>query len=171
MRFLIALDLSLNETGYAVFDKSKRKKLIEWGTISNNHFDSNEEGKKLIRLEYMLQALKASYYTSEVVMEDWVPNSPSRKSSNQSAYKVGGTHSIAKKVWCNQEIFVVNNRTAKKQFVGNGNASKEEVIEKVYDIKDKLVQKSLLDNFSVTNDNDADAIMIGICHLQNSGEW
>lgn len=104
-------------------------------------------------------------------MEDWVPNSPSRKSSNQSAYKVGGTHSIAKKVWCNQEIFVVNNRTAKKQFVGNGNASKEEVIEKVYDIKDKLVQKSLLDNFSVTNDNDADAIMIGICHLQNSGEW
>src|SRR5690625_7014263 len=93
MRFLIALDLSLNETGYAVFDKSKRKKLIEWGTISNNHFDSNEEGKKLIRLEYMLQALKVSYYTSEVVMEDWVPNSPSRKSSNQSAYKVGGTRS------------------------------------------------------------------------------
>lgn len=170
-RYIIALDLSLNESGFAVFDRSKRKKLVDWGTIQNNHFETHEEGRKLARIEAALMTLRMSYYPAEVVMEEWVPNSPNSKTNIHSSLKLGGVQGVAKKVWYDLEIQTINNKTAKKQFTGNGNAEKEDVMAVVYEIKDKLVYKAVSENFTLKNDNDGDGIMIGVCHLQNLGEW
>jgi Holliday junction resolvasome RuvABC endonuclease subunit len=165
------LDLSLNGCGFACFDRSKRKKLIDWGTIPNNHFDTSEEGKKLSRIEAFLMTLRISYYPAEVVIEEWVPNSPNAKTNIQSSYKLGGVHGIVKKIWHDQEIQSINNKTLKKQFTGNGNAEKQDVIDRVYEIKDKLVYKAAAECFTVRGDDDSDAIALGVCHLQNTGEW
>lgn len=175
-RFLIALDLSLNETGYAVFDRSKRYPLVDWGTVQNNHFDAkSEEGRKLQRIEMVLMTLKASYFPADIVCEEWLANVQNsgrvnRTNGYTSAYKLGGVHGIAKKVF-HQEFIFINNKTMKRVFGGHGNAEKEDIIAKCYEYKEKLVGKKMAPLFQVKNDNDADAIGLGVTHMIDTGEW
>jgi len=178
-RFLIALDLSLNETGYAVFERKSRGNpgLIDWGTIQNNHFDAQtEEGKKLTRIEMALMTLRFSYFPADVIYEEWLgvvqsTGRMNRSNGYTSAYKLGGVHGIAKKVFIGNEPIFINNKTMKRVFGGHGDAKKEDIIAKCYEIKEKLVGKKMAPLFTVKNDNDADAIGLGITHLIEIGEW
>lgn len=177
-RYVIALDLSLNETGYAVFDLKKRNPLIDWGTISNNHFEAKtEEGKKLIRIEMVLSTLRASYFPAHVVCEEWLANVQSSGRVNQnngytSAYKLGGVHGVAKKVFHDvPEFYFINNKTMKKQFGGHGDAEKIDIMNRCYELKTRLVGKKAAEVFQVKNDNDADAIGLGSCFLEDEGWW
>jgi len=176
-RYLIALDLSLNETGYAVFDRIKRYPLVDWGTIQNNHFDAKtEEGKKLQRIEMVMMTLRGSYYPADIVCEEWLANVQTsgrvnRNNGYTSAYKLGGVHGVAKKVFHDKEFIFINNKTMKRVFGGHGDSQKEDIIEKCYENKEKLVGKKAAAGFTVKNDNDADAIGLGVTHMIENGEW
>lgn len=176
-RFLTALDLSLNETGYAVFDRTKRYPLIDWGTIQNDHFNAKtEEGKKLQRIEMVMMTLRASYFPTDIVCEEWLANVQTsgrvnRNNGYTSAYKLGGVHGIAKKVYYDKEFIFINNKTMKRIFGGHGSAEKQDIIDKCYEIKERLVGKKMAPLFTVKNDNDADAIGLGITHMIETGEW
>ena len=177
-KYVIALDLSLQETGYAVFMRRARGKplLIDWGTIQNRHFETSEEGKKLYHIEMTLATLRASYYPADIVCEEWLSDaqasgSRNRKNGYTSAYKIGGVHGIAKKVFYDREFVFINNKTAKKAFTGNGNAEKQDMINECYEQAENLVGKKDMEHFTVKNDNDADAIAIGVTYLKNLGEW
>jgi len=176
--FVIILDLSLNETGFAVFQRKYRGNpgLIDWGTVQNHHFGTEEEGRKLQRIEMQLMTLRASYYPADIVCEEWLSNVQNsgrvnRNNGYTSAYKLGGVHGIAKKVFNDTEFVFINNKTMKKEFAGNGNAEKADVIAKCYEIKEKLVGKKNAETFTVKNDNDADAIGLGVTYFKQTGEW
>lgn len=59
----------------------------------------------------------------------------------------------------------------KRVFAGNGNAEKQDIIDKCYEIKEKLVGKKNAQLFTVKNDNDADAIGLGVTYFTETGEW
>lgn len=180
-KYVIVLDLSLNETGYAVYIRKSRGNpgLIDWGTIQNNHFEAKtEEGKKLARIEMVLSSLRASYYPADVVCEEWLANVQNsgrvnRNNGYTSAYKLGGVHGIAKKVFVDVPEFVfINNKTMKRVFGGHGDAEKQDIIDKCYEMKEELVGKKNAHLFQVKNDNDADAIGLGVTYFKEvTGEW
>jgi Holliday junction resolvasome RuvABC endonuclease subunit len=177
-KYVTSLDLSLNECGYAVFERKSRGNpgLIDWGTIQNNHFSTTEEGRKLQRIEMVLMTLRASYHPTDIVCEEWLSNvnksgSVNKQNGYKSAYKLGGVHGVAKKIYNDSEFIMINNMTMKKQFEGRGNCEKIDIINKCYEIKEKLVGKKNAKLFTVKNDNDADAIGLGVVHLMDIGEW
>ncbi|ARW41725.1 RuvC family protein [Bacillus licheniformis] len=177
--YVIVLDLSLNETGYAVFRRKSRGNpgLVEWGTINNDHFETSQEGRKLQRIEMQLMILRASFFPADIVCEEWLANvkNSGRVNKNNgytSAYKLGGVHGIAKKVFNDvSEFYFINNKTMKRVFAGNGNAEKQDIIDRCYEIKEKLVGKKNAPLFTVKNDNDADAIGLGVTYFTETGEW
>ena len=177
-RYVIVLDLSLNESGYAVFERKSRGNpgLIDWGTIQNNHYETAQEGRKLARIEMALATLRGSYFPADIVCEEWLANVQSsgrvnRNNGYTSAYKLGGVHGVAKKVFIDSDFHFINNKTQKRVFGGHGDASKQDIIDKCYEMKEKLVGKAKAPLFTVKNDNDADAIGLGVTYFDETGEW
>jgi Holliday junction resolvasome RuvABC endonuclease subunit len=156
---LLSLDLSLNCSGYAIFDTSKRKqkdKLMHYGHIPNRHLNSRMTGNKLLHLEMFLMMLKFAFLPNVIAKEEL-----SGKGKMDTA-QLAKTHGICEKVFIGYEMHDINNMKFKKEFVGKGNASKDEVAE--------AVLKHLPDLHFKTDD-ESDAIGLGILHLQRIGEW
>lgn len=156
---LLALDLSLNCSGYAVFDTSKRKKkdkLIHYGHIPNRHLTPNMTGRKLLHLEMFLMTLKAAFSPEIIVKEEL-----SGKGKTDTA-QLAKTHGICEKVFLGYEIHDINNMNFKKDFAGKGNATKNEVAEAV------LMR---IPGIHFETDDESDAVGLGILYLQRIGEW
>jgi hypothetical protein len=171
-RYLIVLDLSLNETGYAVFDTNLKKPLISWGAIKNHHFETGQEGQKLKHIEMILITLQMNYFPAKVLIEEWLSVANSSGSVNKqvgykTSYQLGGVHGIAKKVFSGYEIEYANNKTVKKYFTSNGDAKKEDIIARCNEeeVINKLVMAGPKKCYHIANDNEADSIAMGCYHL------
>ena len=157
---VLSLDLSLNRTGYAVFDTSKRKKynkLIDYGFISNKHLTKEQTGLKLYNLELHLKALLIAYNPSAIVVEALTGE---RFVDTSQLAKVHGV--LEKLTMRFDNIHYINNKTFKAQFAGFGNADKEDVANAVL---------SHLPDLYFRFDDESDAVGIGIYYLQTIGEW
>jgi len=156
---VLSLDLSLNCSGFAIFDTKKRNKkdkLIHYGHILNKHLDSTMTGHKLQHIEMHLMMLKFAFFPEIIVKEEL-----SGKGKTDTT-QLAKTHGICEKVFMGYPIYDINNMNFKKEFVGKGNATKEEVAEAVLKHIPELHFKT---------DDESDAIGLGILYLQKIGEW
>lgn len=159
--YLQCYDLSLNCTGYAIFDMDKRQnkhKLIHYGIINNNHMDKNDLGRKLLHLEMSLMTLKQAYPPSIIIKEELTGT------GFGDSTKIARAHGIFEKVFIGSEYSEIHNGTFKKQFAGHGQAKKPEV--------QKAVREALKDeDFFFITDDVSDAIGFGIHYMKVNGIW
>jgi Holliday junction resolvasome RuvABC endonuclease subunit len=166
--YLIVIDPSLNSTGWAVFSIAAKPKLINYGYIDNNHYDTDKLGNKMIHLEMALQTIKFAYQPAYIVKEDWVPPNGSgkfgiSKTTADTAYKLAAIHGTVEKVFSTHNIAGMNNKTFKKGFTGNGNAEKDEVAEWVQKYRTRIWSPTR--PLVIRRDDESDAIGIGIYWL------
>ena len=126
---ILSLDLSLNCTGWAVLDTSKRQKkqrLIDYGIIYNKHLSSNQLGLKLYHIELELKALLYAFNPDAIVVEELTG------SAFTDTTRLAMVHGILYKLTQKfKNIHFINNKKFKAEFAGNGNAKKNEVMDKV----------------------------------------
>lgn len=165
--YLIVIDPSLNSTGWSVFSIAAKPKLINYGYVDNNHFETEKYGNKLIHLEMALQTIKFAYQPAMVVKEAFVPPNNSKfgvsKTAAETAYKLSGIHGTVEKVFNQHKIAEIHNKTFKKGFTGNGNAEKEEVEEWVQKYRTRIWSPTR--PLIIRRDDESDAIGIGIYWL------
>ncbi|QJT70389.1 hypothetical protein [Microcystis phage MaeS] len=171
--YLIVLDPSLNRTGWAVFSIAAKPKLINYGYIDNNHFETERIGNKVIHLEMAIQTLKFAYFPAVVIKEAWVPPQGSPKygipkTTADTAYKLATIHGTAAKVFNQHDIAEINNKTFKKGFTGNGNAEKEEVERWVQMYRTRVWSPTR--PLVIRTDDESDAIGLGIYWLILNGK-
>lgn len=157
---VLSLDLSLNCTGWSVFDSSKRKpstRLLGVGTINNKHLNSSQTGIKLINLELQLKGLLIAYNPDVIVIEALTGDGFADTTKNAMA------HAVLERLTTKfNNIERINNKTFKKQFAGNGNALKDDVA--------IAVRRYYPDFYFRTND-ESDSMGLGIYYLQTVGAW
>lgn len=157
---ILSLDLSMNSTGYAVFDSSKRKKenrLLDYGVINNKHLTSEQTGLKLYHIEIILKGLLIAYNPQAIVVEELTGN------GFADTTKSSMVHGILNKLTIKfDNIHYINNKTLKKQFGGYGNADKEDMANRV---------RLHYPNMFFRTDDVSDAMALGIYYLQTIGEW
>lgn len=156
---ILSIDPSLNSTGFAIIDTSKRKKenrLLHYGHIPNHHLNSDDSGLKLIHIEMILKTLGIVFKPQIIVAEDLTGNKFNDLKQNSKA------HGIMEKVFVGKNIVKINNKTFKKEFTGNGNAKKQDVANKVLEY---------FPNIHFATDDESDAIGIGLYYAEKLGEW
>jgi Holliday junction resolvasome RuvABC endonuclease subunit len=165
--YLIVIDPSLNSTGWAVFSIAAKPKLINYGYIDNNHYDTDRLGNKLIHLEMGLQTIKFAYQPAYIVKEAWVPPNNGKfginKTAADTAYKLAAIHGTVEKVFSTHKIAEINNKTFKKGLTGNGAAEKEDVMEWVQKYRTRIWSPTR--PLIIRRDDESDAIGIGIYWL------
>lgn len=166
--YLIIIDPSLNRSGWAVFDITAKPKLINYGYIDNNHFDTDRIGNKLIHLEMSLQTIKFAYNPAIVVKESWVPPGGHGKfgishTAADTAYKLAAIHGTVGKVFNQHNVAEINNKTFKKGFTGNGNAEKEDVEAEVQKYRTRIWSPKR--PLPIRTDDESDSIGLGIYWL------
>ena len=159
---ILALDLSLNRTGWAVIDtgaRMKKKRLIGYGVISNKHLASNQTGLKLFHIELQLKALLYAYNPDAIIVEELCGN------AWLDTTQLSKVHGILEKLTMKfKNIHYINNMTFKKEFAGTGKAKKEDVEAKV---------KEYFPNVVIRYDDESDAIGLAILYTiqENLCTW
>lgn len=143
---LIALDLSLAETGFAIFDKDK--KLTLSGIIQTKPFKGVE------RLEFIRDKINYLLYEHTIdtaIIEDYAYAGKGR------VFNIGELGGVVKLLLydSNIKINTVTPTELKKFITGKGNAKKELMLLKVYK-KYKI---------EFTNNNQCDAFALGKYYL------
>lgn len=155
---VLSLDLSLNRTGYAVIDTSKRIKqyrLLDYGVINNKHLTSKHTGLKLYHIELQLKALLYAYRPDYIVVEALTGT------GFVDTSQLAKVHGILEKLTMKFEnIHYINNKTFKAEFTGNGKAKKEDVEAKVLEYYPDI---------KIRYDDESDAIGIAIYFCMNEG--
>ena len=149
--YLLALDISLACTGYAVMEVSEEGlNLITSGIIPTN--SKNGTGERLVQIQHKLEQLKNNYQPKVVIAErGFVKNSISSK-------QIAKAFGVAQMVFSELEIIEISPMTIKKAVAGSGRASKELVSEAVKTIYPKIIGNL----FDVT-----DAIALAITWYRN----
>ena len=128
---ILALDLSLNCTGYSVLKyEDSRITIVEKGIINNKKIPTKLVGRKLLQIEEVLTDL-FSRYLFQVIVKEASFNTGKIKST-QRTFEVLGV--VLETCYKNgytdiQEIAAV---TVKKLVGGNGKCTKEEVKDALY---------------------------------------
>ena len=144
MRFL-ALDLSTVDTGFAIYEE---KDLILWGSLSYK----GEIYDRMFQTVNAVHEIIIKDEIDEVIFEDSFAGS-----NKQVVVKLnrlaGGIIFISQTL--STPFCTYSPREIKKRFVGNGNACKQDVIDKVKEIY----------KLDIANDNICDAIALGHIHV------
>ena len=147
---ILAIDPSLNCTGWAVLDTSqrmKKKRIIAYGHIPNKWLDVEDTGLKLIHIEMIFKTLNFVFKPNVIVTEDLTGKAFNDLKQNSKA------HGMVEKVFYGKNIVKINNKTFKKEFTGNGNATKDDVAKKCKQYIPDLIFKT---------DDESDACGIAI---------
>lgn len=160
---ILSLDLSLNCSGWAVIDTSKRQKkqrLIDYGIIYNKHLTSEQIGLKLYHIELELKSLLYAFNPDVIVVEELLVNGRYNQSAMITQAKLAMVHGILNKLTMKfKNVHTINNKTLKKEFAGKGDAGKEEVMAKVLEY---------FPDACIRTDDMSDAIALGILYtIQN----
>lgn len=160
---LLALDLSLSSTGYAVIQWNKKKQkatVLEVGHIDNKQQGraSWNHGKKLINIHLQLTDLFNRHQIDRVVREQGFSRF---NKATQALFRVVGIADFVVEREIQQSITEYSVTTVKKAITGNGKADKQEVAIKI----DQYLTEKI--EFSV--DDESDAVAVGICHYLKTG--
>ena len=155
---ILSLDLSLNSSGYAVLDTSKRQKkqrLVDYGIIYNKHLATNQLGLKLYHIELQLKALLYAHNPDVIVVEELTG------SAFTDTTRLAMVHGILYKLTQKfKNIHFINNKKFKAEFTGNGKAKKDEVMNKVLEYFPEAY---------IRTDDISDAIGIAIYYTEKEG--
>ena len=147
---VLALDLSTVDTGFAIYEE---KDLILWGSLSYK----GDVYDRIFKTVNAVHEMIIKDEIDEIIFEDSFAgvNKQVVVKLNRLA---GGIIFIAQTLSTPFRTYAP--REIKKTFVGNGNASKQDVIDKVNSIY----------GLNIDNDNICDAIALGHIHVNNRGE-
>ena len=147
---ILALDLSLSNTGVAVFDDTGN-------IISITSIETDKDDNHPKRLKYIvknLQKIKKTYKPSLVVVEQGFSRF---NKSTEALHKVLG---VTQFVFWDTEMESIHSTTVRKIVLGRGNAKKPEV------------QKFILENYKhieFHNFDESDAFAVGIAYFKRKG--
>lgn len=151
---VLGVDPGLIKTGYGVVEfKNNNLKYIDSGTILTSTNISIELRLKNIydNLKYIIDRYKPNFFSIE---ETFVNNNPT------SSLKLGQARGVA--ILCAGEngipVFEYKPNTIKKTVTGIGKARKEQV---------GMMVKCLLPTVNPKSEDEADALAIAICHVNN----
>ena len=155
----MALDLSLNSTGYAVLDwvsTLNKATVIELGHIDNKKQGRMKwsHGQKLTRIESIINSVIENHTVHTVVRAKGVTRF---NRATQVIFRVVGVTDLL--IWKQLEVTVneIGITEAKKLITGNGKAEKSEVAAKVQDFLTEPVE------FAVDDESDAVAVGVAYC--------
>lgn len=153
MNFVIGLDPSLDEFGYAILDiRNKNPKIAEYGVIKgrNATWGNTPHQVKLALIESKILELIAKYQPlhNKVFFERGFTK---MNNSTQATFMARG---VAKAKFVGYEIIEIAPNTIKKFVHGHGHASKEMVEQ---GIREKL---DISDDIKFSSDGETDALSI-----------
>lgn len=155
---ILALDISLNCTGWAVLDyDAGNVNLVSYGNIPNKKWQTH--GKRLKVLRTRLIEVMTEYGADEIVKEEGFVGG---KRETPGIFKA---HGVSDELFSNFKIPEYGNRTVKLQVGGHGNAPKEVVdigVRKMLGLGEEVIFKT---------DDESDAIAVGLTHLIKTGRF
>lgn len=123
---VLAFDLSLSNSGYAVGDfKDGELTVVAYGSIGTKRLAKHGTGKRLHHIATEVKKLYAKYLPDRVAKERSFSNG--RITATQQIYKVVGVWEMISHTAGVNEFTDITPPTVKKQLTGNGRASKQEV--------------------------------------------
>ena len=150
MEYIVSLDLSLSNTGVAIFDyEGNCKKLL---SIDTNKGDNHS--LRLKRIEKALKKIKKEYKPNLVLIEETHPQFAN------SARIIAMVRGVAILVFYNVEQITYQPTMIRKEVLGKGNAKKEEL------------QNFILENYKDIKFDDldqSDAFGLGLCYFKKKG--
>lgn len=151
---VIALDLSMNCTGYAVVEaESKQVRLIKKGIIKAKAKESH--GQRLKRQYDTLEALRELYPDAVIVKESVHPGRA------KTAIILAKVHGIIDLLFNEETIHEYPAVTIKKQIANNGKAKKNEVMDAV----NRHLHHHGIDNVTFNTDDESDAVAVALTYL------
>ena len=151
MRAILGIDPGLVNTGWAIINsESSKLQYIDSGTIKTNSKD--EIAQRLSEIYNAVLGIINIHNPLEMAIEDsFVNNNP------MSSLKLGQARAASILAAGNNEmkVFEYAPRLVKKAVVGSGKADKNQIIAMV---------KYLMPSVTVSNDHEADALAVAICH-------
>lgn len=156
---IIAFDLSLTSSGYAVGEVSGRDlEIIEIGTIKTKYKKGEEAGRRLHTIAQAVENLYKEYPDAEMIVKER-SFSNGRVKATQQIFKVVGIWELMSYLAGHDVFTDIAPNSVKKEVTGNGRASKKLVAEKVEE----------LTGITASNDDESDAIavLITLCLQKN----
>lgn len=148
--YIFALDLSIANTGIAIFDQ--KVNLIEIQSIKTNPKETH--GNRLKQIADTLIELREKYDTNLVIIERAFSL---HNTATQVLYRV---HGIVNYIFCDcQQVYYAPN-AIKKTITGEGKADKSQV---------QKVLNDLYPNVKFKDYDQSDAVAIGITHFIKEG--
>jgi len=151
---ILCLDLVMNETGYAIF---KNTQLKDYGIISTSKIKESVENihsQKLKHIYNELIEISNKHKIDIVIIED------SFVRHNKATKALSKVRGVAELIFSDKQIILYPTRLIKKAVTDNGNASKEDMINKINEIY----------NLKIEDDNIADAVALGFYYLKKEKE-
>ena len=152
---IMAFDLSLSNTGYAVAEVVDRKLFLhEVGSIGTKRYAQRSTGFRLNYIATELAALFKKYPTAEKVVKEQ-SFSNARIKSTQQIFKVNGVFELVSYIHKHEDFEELAPTTVKKWVTGDGRADKTDVA---------LAVRSLTGfNSKVNDETDAVAVLYAYC--------
>jgi crossover junction endodeoxyribonuclease RuvC len=150
MNYIYGLDLSLSNSGIAIF--SNDAKLIYLTSIDTKMVKEHQEKLQIIGTGML--KLKKEYPPEKVIFERGFSRFAR---STEAVFKVVG---LVQYLFSEQEQIFYSPMTIKKIVAGAGNVKKDEV----YRVVSKLYPQILMENF-----DQSDAVSVCVCHFKKTG--
>lgn len=157
MTTVLALDLSLNSTGYAVIQWNEGKAtVIELGHIDNKKQGrmKRSHGKKLARIFSELKAVINRYPDINVIVRE--KGITRFNKATQALFRVVGCVDLLIESTGHEPVQELSISEVKKLITGNGKADKTEVAQ--------LVEGYLTNPVNFENDDESDAVAVGVSY-------
>lgn len=167
--YVLSIDASLSCTGYAVLDKDT-KDIVDVNKITTT--SKIEEGERIFNITNELTEVMDKYDIKEVVMEDQFLGKNAKTAMQLSRLRGAIDFAVRLKGY---RIEYIQPPLIKKIFTGLGNASKEDVANRIIEVyKDNIYVQALgpfNDKQNKQKNSDMyDAISIGSAYLTQSAQ-
>lgn len=149
---ILALDLSMSNTGYAIFSNDGCLEMI--GSIETPK-NEKDYGRKLKCIAKEFLKLKKKYKPNKVVIERGFSRF---NRSTEVIYRVFG---LAEYIFSSEEKIYIPSLSVRKIVLGQGNAKKEEVAQEI---------KWRYQSFDFNNYDETDATATGLAYFMREGK-
>lgn len=155
---ILALDLSLSSTGYAVAKVTEGEiDLLEYGHVNNKRFSKRSQAFRLHRIATKLKELFREYPIDVVVKERGFSKG---HISTQALFKVAGVADLMCYSFGHETIEEYTVASIKKTVTGNGKADKEEVAQSL---------SAYVGEREYATDDESDAVAVLVTYCINKG--
>jgi crossover junction endodeoxyribonuclease RuvC len=151
---ILALDLSLASTGYAVGKVEDGKiQILDYGHINNKRYAKKSQAFRLHRIASVLKDIFKKYPIEAVVKEKGFSKG---HVSTQALFKVAGVADLMSFSFGHDSIEELTVATIRKAVTGDGKASKEDVANALTVYVGEL-------HYETDDESDAVAVLVAYC--------